>query len=311
MNYFEKSEKELWQEAVDKSNDDRLKAVKALAHKLGHKGKHKESQALLESTLSTIDPNSDTHEWLDLNFYLCNTNCDLNQIQPALDLHNVCISIANDSMDIEMAAWHARNAALCKYKLRQFDAEHIAYVDDAVAAALDTGSPWIQANINHTATLQYLYSREFEKALASAQVLYDYHDNESDTNFQGNAALLMGMAQLYNCNLEKAEHFLMEAKALSILSGNSHTTQAVEINLGKLAYMRGNYIAARKHFKAAGSEERYNRDMEEQAAEAVYWWALVTRDHFKAAKGQKHLDTIMPAIKKFKIEHTLIPLPGM
>jgi tetratricopeptide (TPR) repeat protein len=311
MNYFEKSDKELWQEAIDKGNSDRIPAVKALATRLGNKGKYSESMALLETTLSTIDPKSDTHEWLDLNFLVCNTSCDLYQYEHALEIHVSCLPIAREAMDIEMIAWHARNAALCKSRLKIYDAEWLAYLDEACRAADDSGDPHLRSHIHNTARYQYYYGREFEKSLASAKVFYEFWSNRDDTDSQAFAALCLGTAYVYDCDIKNADKYLREAQSLATVSGNDDTLQSTQISLGKLELLRRNLDSARKHFKHAGSMERISRSMEETAAEALYWWAVVTRDHFKAKKGQKHLDMIMPAIKKFDIEHWLVPVPGV
>jgi tetratricopeptide (TPR) repeat protein len=281
MNYFEKSDKELWQEAVDKGNSDRIPAVKALASRLGSKGKFSESMALLETTLSTIDPKSDTHEWLDLTFLVCNTNCDLHQYEHALELHVACLPVAREAMDVEMVAWHARNAALCKSRLRIYDSEWLSYLDEACRAADDSG------------------------------VFYEYWSDRDDTDTQAFAALCLGTAYVYDCDVENADKYLREAVSLAKITDNEITLQTANISMGKLELLRGNLDEARKKFKKAASSELLGRNMEEAAAEAPYWWAVVTRDHFKAKKGQKQLDLIMPAIKKFDIEHWLVPVPGV
>jgi tetratricopeptide (TPR) repeat protein len=311
MNYFEKSDKELWQEAVDKGNSDRIPAVKALASRLGIKGKHSESMALLETTLSTIDPKSETHEWLDLTFLVCNTNCDLHQYEHALELHVSCLPIAREAMDVEMVAWHARNAALCKSRLKIYDSEWLAYLDEACCAADDSGDPHLRSHIHNTARFQYYYGREFEKSLASAKIFYEYWSDRDDTDTQAFAALCLGTAYVYDCDVENADKYLREAVSLAKITDNEITLQTANISMGKLELLRGNLDAARKKFKKAASAELVGRNMEEAAAEALYCWAVVTRDHFKAKKGQKKLDLVLPAIKKFDIEHWLVPVPGV
>jgi tetratricopeptide (TPR) repeat protein len=309
MNYYEMSDKELWDEAVNKSNDDRLSAVRLLAHRLDHKGKYAESMALLETTLSTIDQKVDTHDWLDITFLVGNTKTGLHQYDKALELHSSCLPVARESMDLEMIAYHARNSALCKSHLNTYDSEWLNYIDEACSASDDTGDPHFQAHIHNTARIQYYYGREFDKSLASAKIVYEYWDDRFDTNMQAVTALTLGCAHIYTLDLESAEKYLGEAISLATVAGNSEILQEIQVGMGKLALAQGDITRARKNFKNAGRGERSGRDMEETAAEAVYWWAVVTRDNINAKKGQLELDLIMPAIKKFGIEQRLVPLP--
>ncbi len=311
MNYFEKSDKELWQESVDKTNDDRLTAVRMLAHRLDHKGKYTESMALLETTLSSIDQKVDTHDWLDITFLVGNTKTGLHQYAEALVLHSSCLPIARESMDLEMIAYHARNSALCKSRLNTYDKEWLSFLDEACSAADDSGDMHLQTHIHNTARYQYYYGREFEKSLNSAKIVYDYWDERYDTDMQALTAVALGSAYIYTLDLDSAEKYLSEAISLASIAGNEGVLQSASVCMGKLALLQGDIMLARKNFKEAGHGERMGRDMEETAAEGIYWWAVVTRDNLNAKKGQKHLDLIMPAIKKFAIEDRLVPLPGM
>jgi tetratricopeptide (TPR) repeat protein len=311
MNYFEKSDKELWQESVDKTNDDRLTAVRMLAHRLDHKGKYKESMALLETTLSSIDKKIDTHDWLDITFLVGNTKTGLHQYAEALVLHSSCLPIARESMDLEMIAYHARNSALCKSRLNVYDKEWLSYLDEACSAADDSGDIHLQSHIHNTARYQYYYGREFEKSLNSAKIVYDYWDDRYDTDMQALTAVALGSAYIYTLDLDNAEKYLSEAISLASIAGNEGVLQSASVCMGKLALLKGDIMLARKNFKEAGQSERMGRDMEETAAEGIYWRAVVTRDYLNAKKGQKHLDLIMPAIKKFEIENRLVPLPGL